>query len=240
MEQSYGGSLLRPFPLLHFSEDPCLLIMATPWGEKKVAENLIEELVRYLSQVSEDEEKTAFHKKLSFLNLMENHLRSACLHINDLLLMENKSADFPTGVELLLIFFHQGTMYWIQKGAPNFFLHLHKGNSSFVQPFLSVHDWSQYFSSHEPIKPPLPRSMLGLHAYNDFKVESLSMASMNPTKDNLVFLTSPYIPPSFYACSDFSHLTSIVHLLSKNHGNYPFWLGVFPLKDLPSTFFSMK
>ena len=198
----------------------------------------MEELVSYLSQVSEDKEKTTFHKKLFFLSPMENHLRSAVLHANDLLYKENESADSPTGVELLLIFFHAGTMYWVQHGAPNLFVHWNRETGSFLQPFLSVNDWSQYFSPHRPMKPPLPLHMLGLHAYNDFKVESLSMDSINSKKDSLVFLTSSYISPAFYACSNFSNLTSIVHLLSKDHENYPFWLGAFPFKSLPPDIFS--
>ena len=238
MEQSYGGGKwFRPQPLLHFSENPCLLVIATPWGERKIAQNLMEELVSYMGQVSEDEDKTTLHKKLPFLTSMENHLRSAFLHVSDLLFQENAKADVPTGVELLLIFFHKKTLYWVQQGAPHFFLYVRGKQKSFLQPFLSVSDWSHCLSPHRATKAPLPRYMLGLHAYNDFKVGSLSMGPVNPAKDGLVFLTSPYICPAFYACSDFfsefSNLGPVVQLLSKENGNYPFWLGAFPFKALP-------
>ena len=239
LEQSYGGTLFRPRPTLHFCENPCLLLLATPWGKRKDSQVLIEELVSYLSQVSEDTEKTSLYKKKPSLGIMENHLRSAALHVNEILYGKNKKDPFHAGVELLLILFHHGKMYWIQYGAPHFFIH--QPQEPCLQSFFSgVNDWSQYFFPQKPICAPLPRYLLGVDAYCDFKVESLSLSSLNPSESHLVFLTSPYIPSSFYKYSGFAQdtLAQAVRLLSTENGDYPFWLGAFPFKALPPEVFS--
>ena len=240
VEQSYRGSLFRPQPVLHFCENPYALIIATPWGERKAAHILIEELINLLNEFYEDEEKTTFHRKLPYLGKVENHLRSIFLQANEKLYKENEKSGFNNGIELLVVLFYKGTMYWIQYGAPNLFIY--QAKEPFLQPFLSVNDWSQHFSPHKAKMPPLPRYMLGLHSHYDIKIESLSISDMNPSKDGLVFLTSPYVSSSFYGCSQFTEdkLAQIVHLLSANNGDYPFWLGAFSFKALPFEFFSQK
>lgn len=221
-ERSYAGKIFRPRPQIFLSEDKNLLVIATPWGPRRMADVFLEKIASEAQSPLSDPDLTILSSFNDIFNERENRLRLGLLSLHEDLREEFNGEALTSGLEILCLLRTHNKICWFQVGAP--FLGLMRTTQHL--PLYHPVDLSFDHSTPEKVLPPLPRNLFGFSSY-------LSMEQghfMQTPGDRLLLISRSYVPQSVFALNttDIS-LDSVTQLLSKDHQEQPFWLGLIDL-----------
>jgi hypothetical protein len=222
-ERSYSGKLQRPTPVVHIEEDGSFGVIATPWGNRQGAEKIIELMKDYILSARHDMEATSPFQKLSCLSPLANTLRVGIMLANDSLYREDNKAEYMTGVETVVFSRSEQEFAYAQVGSPQMFL----ARQNFPWIPISVQiDLSTEWSQAPGFLPPLPQNLLGLNTTSNMNIGSFKVQP----SDKMVFLSHSIVShPVFNLSYESSDIHQVSSILSKQHPDLPFWLGVLHL-----------
>jgi hypothetical protein len=220
-ERSYGGKLFRPRPEVFVSDDKKLFIVATPWGQRRIAEVFINRVTSELQDFSVDPDHTIFSVPSDTLSEKENRLRLVLLALHEDLREEFNSETLNSGLEILCLLREGKKISWFKIGAP--FFAIIRG--SHLLPLHHPVDLSFDHSTTETL-PPLPKQLYGLSQHS-----SLEHGNWLHTKgDRLLLVARSYVPlQTLQIPPDEMNLESITLSLANENQEHPFWLGLLTL-----------
>ncbi len=217
-ERSYGGQLFRPRPEIFISDDKQLMIIATPWGPRTMAQRFIEKINNELQDLTVDPDRTVFSVPVDTLSDYENRLRLALLTTHEDLREEFNYETLNAGLEILCVLKSEKKISWFQVGAP--FLAVVRGDK--MLPFHHPLDLS-FDHSTDSTLPPLPRELYGLS-------QQLSLVHggfMYQPQDRLLLIARSYVPHQLFASRGSEiELEPTTSLLAKENSELPFWIGI--------------
>ena len=217
--RSYGGKLFRPTPEI-FQRGGDLLIIATSWGSKDSAKNLIKTISEYHSTHESDMEVTSPFGICTSLSPLANQLRTSLLIANDQLYSEENSNEYQSGVEILTICQNGEEFCLGQIGGPHVFVD--RTNSNLI-PLVPSWDLATEMCTTPQLPSPLPKDLAGIDRSVQINIKSIRRFD----RDRLILLSRSYIPNAFYTLPRGRRtLSSISQALSKSDPVCPFWLGI--------------
>jgi hypothetical protein len=229
-ERSYAGNQKhnRPRPEIHIDQESGLLIVATPWGARSGAENVIQHMNEYLSLARGDREATSPFERLSCLSTQANNLRIAALLANQALYRDDNREEYRTGVELFAATMDDNEMVWLQAGNPQILL---SRDDHGLLPIGAQVDLAFDLSYNGQMLAPLPAQLLGLDITLNLTLNSFRARP----GDRVVLLSHSYMPQVLFSIeSKDTNLDSITRNLSKLQPNHAFWLGILSIESKES------
>jgi hypothetical protein len=218
--RSYRGKVLKPSPLVHQEDDDSLLLIITSWGQSSVAERAKEIVTDFILSSRNDQEATSPFQKMTCLTPLANNVRVAMMLLNDTLYREENREEYNEGIEIVICARHENEITLAQVGQPYVFLS-RKGFP--LQPLTVGGDLNTELSEAPELLAPLPHSLLGLYSTSNFIIQSFRH---NPG-DELLFLSRSYFPQEFLTLeSGQRNLDSLSRVLSSEHPDIPFWVGL--------------
>lgn len=221
-ERSYAGDQKnhRPTPEIHLDSEMQLLIVATPWGPRSSAKEVIRIMTDYLSLARGDQEATSPFERLSCLSPQANHLRIATLLANTALYREDNQLEYRSGVELFASWVSGNEMVWVQAGNPQILL-ARKGRT--LMPLGSQLDLAYDMTEQEKLLPPLPAQLLGLDTSLNLTLNSFRVRD----GDRLVLLSHSHLPDLLFSIKDNEiALDPMTRRLSQAGPSLAFWAGI--------------
>ncbi len=220
-ERSYGGKLFRPRPEVYISDDKKLFIVATPWGQRRIAQVFVERVTSELQDFSVDPDHTVFSMPSDTLSEKENRLRLVLLSLHEDLREEFNSEALTSGLEILCILKDENKISWFKVGAP--FLAVLRATQ--ILPLHHPVDLSFDHSTTETL-PPLPKQLYGLSQQSSLEHGNL----MHREGDRLLMVARSYVPFSTLLIKpDEMNLDNITLSLANDNEDQPFWLGLLEL-----------
>ncbi len=220
-ERSYGGKLFRPRPEVFISDDKKLFIVATPWGQRRMAQVFIERVNSELQDFSVDPDNTVFSLPSDTLSEKENRLRLVLLSLHEDLREEFNAESLSSGLEIFCLLKDEKKISWFKIGAP--FLAVLR--SSQILPLNHPVDLSFDHSTTETL-PPLPKQLYGLSQHSSIEYGNL----LHRSGDRLLMVARSYVPLTSLATPTESiTLDTLTLSLAKDNEDHPFWLGLLEL-----------
>ncbi len=220
-ERSYGGKLFRPRPEIFISDDKKLFILATPWGQKRMAQVFIERVTSELQDFSVDPDHTVYSLPSDTLSEKENRLRLVLLSLHEDLREEFNSEALTSGLEILCLLKDGKKLSWFKIGAP--FLAIMRATK-----ILTLHhpvDLSFDHSTNQTL-PPLPKQLYGLTQHSSLEHGNL----LCQKGDRLLMVSRSYVPPqTLHLTPDKMDLDSLTLSLATDNEDQPFWIGLLSL-----------
>ena len=217
--RSYGGKLFRPTPEILEREDG-LIVVATPWGPRSSAKNLIHIIDENFSVYDTHTEITYPFGVVQAFSPLVNRLRTALLMANYRLYEEENSSEYQTGVEVLAICPDGEEISLAQIGGPSVFVD--RQNTNLI-PLVAHWDLATEICKDNQLLTPLPKDIAGIDPSIQMNITSIRRFQ----SDRLILLSRSYIPNDFYTLSrQKRNVDTISEALSQSDPNCPFWLGV--------------
>ena len=221
-ERSYGGKIFRPRPRIFLSDDKNLLVIATPWGPRRMADVFLERIAGEAQNPLSDPDLTILSTSNDIFNERENRLRLGLLNLHDDLREEFNSETLTSGLEILCLLRTHNKLCWFQVGAP--FVGLVR--DSHHLPLYHPVDLSFDHSTADKILPPLPRNLFGFSSFSSLEQGHF----MQKPGDRLLLISRSYVPQAVFSLpGEEMSLDSVTQLLAKDHEDQPFWLGLINL-----------
>ncbi len=223
MHRSYGGKIFRPKPVIH--EDERLLVLASCWGPGDQAQNLVDDVVKYVTAAMGDVEVTSHFEYLTCLSDQANYLRIATLLANENIFRGENKNEFVSGYELTVVLKQKNQLSWAQVGGPHILI---RRNGQTLMP-LTVHlDVSAEVSASN-LLAPLPHWLLGLDSTCQIQCGDVRYQP----QDQLVLAGSTYLSKSIFTESPSRSLSleKITQWMIQENPESAFWLGLWPLID---------
>ncbi len=218
--RSYRGKSFRPAPLVHVESDGSLLLIITSWGQPSTAERARDVLTDFILSSRNDQEATSPFQKMTCLSPLANNVRVAMMLLNDTLYREENREDYTEGIEILVCAKHENEITIAQAGQPHAFI---SRPGLPIQALSLGSDLSTELSHAPELLAPLPHSLLGLYSTSNFSIQSFRVNQ----GDQLIFLSRSHFPQEFLTlASRDRNLDTLAKVLSKDHPDVPYWLGV--------------
>lgn len=219
-QRSYSGKVFRPTPEIHVENDGSFGVIATPWGARPGAKKVIDTLTDFILSAKQDMEATSPFQKLTCLSPLANALRAGLMLANDMVYRDENKAEYISGVEVLVFAHNNGELAFAQVGYPH--LYLARKGMPWIPLSIQV-DMASEMSRAPDILPPLPQNLIGLHNTTNMNLSSFK----TQPGDRLIFLSHSVVAHPFFTLpADETTLDKVTELLSKQHPDTPFWLGV--------------
>ncbi len=221
-ERSYGGKIFRPRPRTFLSDDKNLLVIATPWGPRRMADVFLERIASEAQNPLSDPDLTILSTSNDIFNERENRLRLGLLSLHEDLREEFNAETLTSGLEILCLLRTHNKICWFQVGAP--YLGLMRTPQHL--PLYHPVDLSFDHSTPEKILPPLPRNLFGFSSHSSLEQGHF----MQKPGDRLLLISRSYVPQSVFSLNteDVS-LDTVTQHLAQDHEEQPFWLGLIHL-----------
>lgn len=216
-ERSYGGKLFRPRPEIFLSDDQKILILATPWGPRPMAQAFIEKVQTEMQDSNLDPDRTMIGLPLDTLSEEENRLRLALFSIHEDLRDEYNADSLTAGLEIFCLIKGKKKLSWFQVGGS--FLAVQR--AQLLYPLRHSLDLS-FDHSKTHILPPLPKELYGLSQQVSLNHGSL----LYQKKDRLFFIERSYIPSQFFQTPPENlNIEAVTQLMASENPEHPFWIG---------------
>jgi hypothetical protein len=220
-ERSYGGKLFRPRPEIFVSEDKSFLVIATPWGSRRMAQLFIEKIGAEMQNTTADPDLTVVASSVDFLNDKENSLRRALLAAHEDMREEFNSESLSSGLEIFCLLRHQKKVSWYQLGAP--FVSILRDH--LAVPLHNPLDLS-FDHSQQTTLAPLPRQLFGIS--QQIHIEHGSF--LQKPNDRLLLIARSFVPSEVVSLRpEEVSLDHVTELLAKDNAEQPFWLALVNL-----------
>lgn len=223
MHRSYGGKIFRPKPVIH--EDDRLLVLASCWGPGDQAQNLVDDVVKYVTAAMGDVEVTSHFEYLTCLSDQANYLRIATLLANENIFRGENKNEFVSGYELTVVLKQKNQLSWAQVGGPHILI---RRNGQTLMPLTVQLDVSVEVSASNFLAP-LPHWLLGLDSTCQIQCGDVRYHA----QDQLVLAGSTYLSKSIFTESPSGALSleKITQWMIQENPESAFWLGLWPLID---------
>ena len=215
----YGGQLFRPEPEVYISDDQSVVIIATPWGNPKVAKDFISIFLNHWRD-SKTEAQNHLSPLEDNLTLPEYLFKLSLLAAHEDIKDKYNDEELSAATEVLCLFKNQQKLTWFHVGSPSVILV--RGNE--LLPLFHNTDLSHDYSTPEKHLAPLPKNLLGLQQNLNIGVGNIRYKP----GDRLLMVSRYAIPFSFFQQihADNLELNTITHLLAADNVDQPFWLGL--------------
>jgi hypothetical protein len=208
----------RPRPIVHWNEEEGLLIVATPWGQETLKEELINKLQDYISSSKLDHELTSPFPALNNYDKAANSIRTALLLANESIYKSKNKNEYTSGFEILVGVVKNSQFYFATVGHPHVLLSKKEKN---ILPLFMDIDHSLNLSKKK-LLPALPDKLLGINSQVDFQVHSFKYQK----GDQLILMSKSWIPKDFFSLSKKQrNFDDYAKELTKDD-QQPFWLGL--------------
>ncbi|RME16899.1 MAG: hypothetical protein D6797_03650 [Bdellovibrio sp.] len=222
-DRSYGGKLFCPTPLVHYEEDLSFFSITTSWSEKKLAKTLSEQSKQYFFSLYNDRDSTFPFSHLTCLSSTANILRATLFMINDSLYNDHNKSEYNAAAEMLILSRDQKEINWAFAGSYHVFLSRPQEPLRILSASM---DLAAELSSPQSPFPPLPGQLLGVFSSSNPSIRSYHYKP----QDKLLFIYRSFLEPQFFQVTyDQVQVSFLTQLLSKNHPDLPFWLGILEL-----------
>jgi hypothetical protein len=197
--------------------------IATPWGQRDLAKDILDLINEYVSATFQDQEATSPFDKWTCLSPVANSVRISMLLSNDSLYRTANSREYKTGLELFVGAHAHNEFVWGQVGCPHILL---IRNHRPLVALNSQPDLSFEMSSGPIVLPPLPRNLLGVHSQLN-----VNIGSFRPQNgDRLLLLSRAYVPVNLFTDNLIDkNLEDMTQLVAKDNPTMPFWIGILDL-----------
>jgi hypothetical protein len=220
-ERSYGGKLFRPRPEVLIADDKSFMVIATPWGPRRMAQMFIEKIATEMQNTVADPDLTMVAASVDYMNDKENSLRMALLKIHEDLREEFNAESLTSGLEIFCLLRNQKKVSWYQLGSP--FVAILR--DSVLTPLHNPLDLSFDYSDKKTLAP-LPRQLFGISQQIHLEQGSF----LQKDNDRLLLIARSSVPSEVVSLAPQEvSLETVTQLLAKNNAEQPFWLALLNL-----------
>lgn len=220
IERSYSTNIFRPRPLIHWELEKQLLIVATNWGSKDVAEKIIGIISKYVIEAQGDMEATTLFESLPQLTNESNSLRIACLLANESCYRYENQLDYLGGIEVCLLLRTGNKLSWLQVGQPHLFV---KRSGAPIQTLSVCPDLGFDYIVGNKNESPLPKELLGV----DTTLAPRCGDCLMDAGDEILMVSRSQVPNNLGAENNTQlNLAGLTMNLSEHNTKDPFWVGI--------------
>lgn len=217
-ERNYNTKQFRPTPKIYKSNEMDLITIVTAWGEGGLAENINNEISKFIFAAQGDFEATSPFEFNSALSKDSNNLRMATLIANDMIYRSENRDDLHTCYEMIVLFKKKNQLSWVQVGNPNLVLLRDLATPLSFSPPPST--------SYESKVISLPNQFFGTEMHCYFQVGTIEIKE---TDKLLLFTENKLSPENWTLKSSEWNLNTFVKNQIKFDDENPFWMAIVNL-----------